>query len=108
MISIKEENLGKLKTEDVPTIVQIVETLRRNGLQAGLHGTSLWNTKYKDIDLLVCSSSNCTSIFRKALESILKENQGVILEQRGNEKIGLDYDIQIKRIVIHISFVILL
>src|SRR3989344_7899300 len=104
-MSAIKENLGKLKAEDIPLILAIVDICRRNGLEAGLHGTSLWNAKYKDIDLLVFSLANDVQVFRKALESILKEQQGKILEQKGNEKIGLDYDIQIKKVIVHISFV---
>ena len=81
---------------------------RKYGLKSGLHGTSLWNQKYKDVDLLVFSLSGDINSFKKAFNELLEKHYGKILGQRGKEISGLDYDVKIGNMVLHLSYVILL
>lgn len=99
---------GKLREKDVPVIASVVRIFKKHNLKAGLHGTSLWNPKYKDIDILVISLRNQAQKFYQALEELQKRNQAKIINQRGNETVGLDYDIKIEKAVLHVSYVVLL
>ena len=47
---------------------QIIKIFRKNKLNCGLHGTSLWNQNYKDVDLLVFSLGDKSENFIKALD----------------------------------------
>lgn len=105
------ENIyGKLRPEDVPTLKSVIELFRKHGLRAGLHGTSLWNAQYKDVDLLVIASSENTDVknFLEALEDLKKQYLAKILQQKGDKTIGLDYDIEIDKMILHLSYVVLL
>ena len=99
---------GKLRKEDVPVLKSVVAILKKHKLNAGLHGTSLWNPKYKDVDLLVVSDKNGAREFLWALDEMKETHGAEILEQKGNETIGLDYDIKIGTLILHLSYVVLL
>lgn len=99
---------GKLRKEDVPILQSLLKSLRKYNLRGALHGTSLWNSKYKDVDLLVISAHNDVIAFKQWLAKALNEHQAQILAEGGNEVIGLDYEPKIKDTVFHISFVRLL
>jgi len=105
---VLESKYGKLRKEDIPLIDSVTALFKTHNLRTGLHGTSLWNAKYKDVDLLVCSLQNDVHSFLTSLESLKKEHHAKILEQRGNEHIGLDYDISIGGLILHVSYVVLL
>ena len=99
---------GKLRPEDRPALESAVRAFRANGLRSGLHGTSLWNPRYKDIDLLVVAfEKEGVRDFLKAV-SRLKKQGAKVLAKRGNEKIGLDYDMKFGKAVLHVSYVPLL
>jgi capsular polysaccharide biosynthesis protein len=105
------ENIyGKLRPEDVLTLKLVIELFRKHNLRAGLHGTSLWNAQYKDVDLLVValSENSGAKSFLEALADLKKEYSAKILQQKGEENIGLDYDIEIGKIILHLSYVVLL
>jgi hypothetical protein len=99
---------GKLREKDAPILKSVVELFRKHNLKSGLHGTSLWNPNYKDVDLLVISDKNAIVDFYAALEEMKVRRDVKIISQRGNEKIGLDYDVEIGRLILHLSYVILL
>lgn len=99
---------GKLRQEDLPTIEALVSLFRQHNLFSGLHGTSLWNPNYKDVDLLVVSLTNDVAAFKLALQAMLVAQKGEIVEEKGDDVMGLDYDIRIGSMVLHLSFVILL
>jgi len=101
---------GKLRPEDVPTLKLVIELFRKHGLRAGLHGTSLWNAQYKDVDLLIVAPSENSGVknFLEALEDLKKQYPAKILQQKGGENIGLDYDIEIGAMILHLSYVVLL
>lgn len=99
---------GKLRQEDLPLIQEIVNLFRKHELSSGLHGTSLWNPNYKDVDLLVVSSTNDVLAFRVALQEMLLAQKGQVIKEKGNDMMGLDYDIKVEGMVLHLSFVILL
>ncbi len=99
---------GKLRQEDLPSIEAMVSLFRKHNLFSGLHGTSLWNPNYKDVDLLVTSVTNDVAAFKQALQEMLEAQKGQIVEEKGDDVMGLDYDIRIGSMVLHLSFVILL
>jgi hypothetical protein len=105
------EILGKLRKEDVPIIKDIVAILKEFKLNCGLHGTSLWNSSYKDVDLLVFSNNPTGLVdFRKAIQKVSEKFPVAIGKERGNDKIGLDLDLNIDngKIYLHLSYVVLL
>src|SRR5574341_2319418 len=81
---------GKVRDEDLPVVKSAIGIFKKHNLKAGLHGTSLWNQNYKDIDVLVVSDKNQVSDFYAAFVEL--EKLGKVLGQRGNEIVGLDYD----------------
>ena len=99
---------GKLRQEDIPLFEKVVTIFKDHNLHCGLHGTSLWNAAYKDVDLLVISQSNDVSTFRKALDELQSRLHAEILEEKGNESAGLDYDIKLENMILHVSYVVLL
>lgn len=100
---------GKMREEDLPILKSAIEVFKKEGLKAGLHGTSLWNAQYKDVDVLVISTEKSgLSHFRKALGLLKKELSANVLQEKGNEEIGLDYDLEIGKLVLHVSYVVLL
>jgi len=103
-----EKVYGKLREGDLPVLESTLTLFRKYGLKAGLHGTSLWNSKYKDIDLLVFSQSNDVKVFKEALNELLQVDNVELLGQKGDDVSGLDYDIKIDQTILHLSFVILL
>src|SRR3989344_3489559 len=102
------QKFGKLREEDIPILNEIIVIAKKNGLQFGLHGTSLWNDQYKDVDLLVTSQENNATNFKSFLEEVKEKYSAKIVNERGNEEIGLDCDIKIGRTVLHVSYVVLL
>ena len=54
------------------------------------------------------SLTNDVAAFKLALQAMLEAQKGEIVEGRGDEVMGLDYDIRIGSMVLHLSFVILL
>jgi len=104
-----KEVYGEISAEDLIILKQIIEIFRKANLSCGLHGTSLWNPKYKDVDLLVVSQgSSGVKEFLRALEELQRKLHGKIIDHRGNETIGLDYDVKIGKMNLHISYVVLL
>jgi len=102
------EKYGKIRKEDLDTVKKAVKIFHKHKLNVGLHGTSLWNHRYKDIDMLVTSKSNKAKHFLDALEE-LKHVHGIrIVEERGDKETGLDYYIEIGTLVLHLSYVVLL
>lgn len=99
--------LGKLLEVDKEIILGIIKIFKKHELGIGIHGTSLWNPKYKDVDILAVSKTNNVQAFDKALKELLKQYKGKILDQKGDSYIGLDYDIKIGKLIVHLSFVIL-
>lgn len=82
---------------------------QKRRLKVGLHGTSLWNSKYKDIDLLAVSDrktgiKDCIA----SIADLKKKYRAKVLGHRGNESIGLDYDIKIGKMILHLSYVVIL
>jgi hypothetical protein len=100
---------GEIRAEDLVVLKQIIEVFRKANLSCGLHGTSLWNHKYKDVDLLVVSQGTSgVKEFLRTLEELQKKFKAKVTDHRGNETIGLDYDIKIGKMNLHLSYVILL
>ena len=90
---------GKIRSEDVFLLEFVLKVMRKRGL----HGTSLWNRNYKDIDLLVIGKNED---FAKAIKVL--EKNGSILDYKGDSTIGHDYNLRLKDARFHISNVILL
>ena len=105
-----DEIYGKIRPEDLAALKSVVELFRKNNVKVGLHGTSLWNSKYKDVDLLAVSISgqHGSKNFSKAMEELKKQFSAKIVGQNGNEAVGLDYDVEIGKLVLHVSYVPLL
>lgn len=101
---------GNIREEDVPVLEKVLELFEKNGLKAGLHGTSLWNKSYKDIDLLAVSFKETGGVddFLRVVETLENELGAQVGEMRGNELIGLDCDLEIGPTIFHLSYVILL
>ena len=99
---------GKIRPEDLPMLKSVVEIFRKHNLKAGLHGTSLWNPRYKDVDVLVVSVENKVNDFYSAFEEVKRQFNAKVLEQKGNETVGLDYDVEIGKLILHLSYVVLL
>lgn len=102
---------GKIRPSDLATVKKVVSLLKRKGLRVGLHGTSLWNRNYKDIDVLVIHpSSNLKGLeyFQFVLEKIGKMPRAKVLGVRGNAEVGLDVDVSLGQTVLHLSYVLLL
>jgi len=97
---------GKIRNEDLPVLKAIVLIFKKHNLQVGLHGTSLWNPKYTDIDVLVTSAKNGVKDFYAAIENLKKEHQITISKMKGNETVGLDYEMKIANAIIHCSYVV--
>ena len=95
---------GKLQEKDLPLLESVVEVFKRHGFNAGLHGTSLWNPNYKDIDLLIVGKD--TAAFRKALVEATMKCKGQIDNLKGSTEIGLDCDLKTPHAIIHISYVL--
>jgi len=106
----RQHNYGKIREEDIGALENLVELFKKHGLRAGLHGTSLWNKNYKDLDLLVVSESEKVGVpeFKVALAELLEMFSATVSGENGDDTIGLDYDIQIGKLVLHLSYVILL
>ena len=106
---ITEAKYGEVRLEDFSVLKSAIEIFKKHGLQCGMHGTSLWNSKYKDIDLLVMSGSKSNGVkeFLNALEEIRKQFKGKILQKKGNEDVGLDYDLLVGKTILHISYVVI-
>jgi hypothetical protein len=88
----------------------VVHIFGKHRFQTGIHGTSLWNKQYKDIDVLVFSPSEEVGVeeFHDALQDILVRLDARLLNQKGNETIGIDCEVGIHDAVFHISYVVLL
>ena len=98
-------NYGKIRPEDIPTVEIAVKVFAKHGLSAGVHGTSLWSDAYTDLDLLVFSEKNDADSFRKALEELVTMLNSSIVLQKGDDEIGLDYELQTDTVLLHLSFV---
>ena len=99
--------LGKIRKGDVPAIMSVIKIFKSAWFSCALHGTSLWNKNYKDIDLVVfprSSRAGGVGKFLVALEQ-LKKSGAKIKTARGNEKIGFDYDIDFSKTRLHVSYV---
>src|SRR3989338_6687470 len=92
---------GKIRDEDLPVLKSVIEIFKKQGFQTGLHGTSLWNKSYKDVDLLVVSSKKDADDFLELLNVLKKQCDAVLMEGRGNKTVGLDYDIKIGKLILH-------
>ena len=105
-----EKIYGKLREADRPVLEAVVRFFKEAGFSAGLHGTSLWNPQYKDIDLLVFSNAGKVGAaeFLKALKAISQKHRGEVANQKGNEEIGIDCDLKIGPVILHVSYVVLL
>lgn len=105
----KNARFGRLRIEDVPILEKALSILKTHHFQAGLHGTSLWNSNYKDIDLLVISESGNSGAveFLLALKELETALGGRIQNQKGNETIGYDAELISGSCVFHISYVVL-
>lgn len=103
---------GKIRKSNLRVVEQVIGIFRKYHLRAGLHGTSIWNSYYRDIDLLVVylgkSKREGIDNFRKALADLQKHFGAKVTGTRGDETAGLDYDIQIQKTFLHISYVVLL
>jgi len=101
---------GKIRGEDLPLLESVVQIFKKRGLKGGLHGTSLWNRNYKDVDLLVVSGSSASGVesFLMALDDLKNKHSAKILKEKGNELIGLDYEVEIGKMILHLSYVVLL
>ena len=102
------ENLGKLRKEHQSLFKEIVEHFKEYNLKAGIHGTSLWNRKYKDVDLLLFSEDNNAASFLQAFETLKSKYPYKILHEKGTPQAGLDYEIEIEGLILHLSFAITL
>ena len=102
-----DKKFGKLRQEDLGVVEEVLSILKAYTLSCGLHGTSLWNAQYKDIDLIAFSQDNDISAFRSAIKE-LQEKGAVIEQERGDEVVGIDLDVSYKGSALHLSFVILL
>ncbi len=99
---------GKVQKRDSAKLKSILAIFKKHHLQCGLHGTSLWTPKYKDIDILVFSPKRLVNDFELAIRAIQRKFKAKILEMRGNEKIGYDGDLQIGKMIYRLSYVIIL
>ena len=99
---------GAIRNEDIPVLDSVLAIFKKHNLSVGFHGTSLWNPRYKDIDILVTSSAKDAQLFLTALDDIQKKHQANMTKIQGNNEIGLDYDLVIDNTIIHASYVILL
>ncbi|MFQ5620586.1 MAG: hypothetical protein ACE5FT_01960 [Candidatus Nanoarchaeia archaeon] len=97
---------GKLRSADKEVFESVVSMFKAHGLDCALHGTSLWNSAYKDIDLLVIGGT--VGDFRKALSEIKKVYDYTLEFEKGNADVGLDLEIIIGEVVLHISYVLIL
>ena len=105
-----EKVYGKLREEDRPVLERVVKFFKEAGFGVGLHGTSLWNQHYKDVDLLVFSDAGKAGVmeFLAAVKKISQKHKGEVVNQKGNEEIGIDCDLNIGPVTLHISYVVLL
>ena len=99
---------GRLRKADIPKLESLVRFFGKLQMHCGLHGTSLWNSHYKDVDLLVFSSKSNPTKFLRMLKSFVKSKNGKLLEERGNPLIGYDVDVRLGRTIFHISYVLIL
>ncbi len=103
---------GKIRKSDLRVVEQVIGIFRKRHLRAGLHGTSIWNPHYRDIDLLVVfpkkPRQEGVENFRKGLVDLQKNLGARVIGMRGDETAGLDYDIRISKAFLHISYVVLL
>ena len=103
------DKYGEISADDLILLKQVIEVFRKSNLSCGLHGTSLWNPKYKDVDLLVVSQGTAgVKEFLRALEHLQQKLKAKIVDHRGNDAIGLDYDVKIGKMNLHLSYVVLL
>lgn len=100
---------GKIRPPDRILLEKVVSIFKNHGLQAGLHGTSLWNSRYKDIDVLVVQSDakHCVPEFLSAIEEIKTQFDCEVVNQLGNASIGYDLHIKFSHLVLHVSYVVL-
>ena len=105
---------GKIRPVDIPSLETAIGIFNKHGLCAGIHGTSLWNPRYKDIDLIVVHGDNehCVPEFLSAIEEIKTQLDCEVVNQNGNASIGYDLEIRVneesKTLVLHVSYVVLL
>ncbi|MEK6902077.1 MAG: hypothetical protein AABX02_00620 [archaeon] len=103
-----DERFGRLRPADVSKLESLIDWFAKAGFRCGLHGTSLWNAKYKDIDLLVFSSKPKSDSFLRTFNKVLKLSGATLIEQRGNSQIGFDMDVRWGRTIFHLSYVVVL
>ena len=88
-VSMTKTAYGKIRKEDLPLVREIIDIFKKHNLKAGLHGTSLWNPRYMDIDLLVVSNKNLVDDFLEATKEIknkdAEKNQKSIKRENGKE-----------------------
>lgn len=106
---MESKMLGKIRQPDRSILGKAISTFKKHGLCAGLHGTSLWNPRYKDIDLLVVQgdTEHCVPEFLSAIEEIKTQFDCEVVNQFGNASIGYDLQIQFPHLVLHVSYVLL-
>ena len=99
--------LGEIRKGDVPAVKSAVKIFKSAGFSCALHGTSLWNKNYRDIDLVVSRPNvNPRDIakFLVALERFKKQG-AKIKNAKGNKDIGFDYDVLLQKTRLHVSYV---
>ncbi len=99
---------GKIRADDQAAISQAETLFFSKGFQVGFHGTSLWNSRYKDIDMLVIDPAGKlgADTFRDVLGTLEKEYRAKVHWVAGNDDTGLDFEVNIKDTLLHISWVI--
>jgi hypothetical protein len=98
--------LAVLREEDIPQVQKVVSIFKKHGFGVGVHGTSLWNRKYKDIDLLVFSKDASTNpeTYKKVIQELQSEHDAKILEQKGSAELGWDHELNLAETILHISY----
>ncbi len=104
---MNKEALGELRKNDIKTLTFATSLFKKYGFSSALHGTSLWNKNYKDIDLVVFPKNSRAGEVGKFLVALekLQKSGAKIKTARGNKKIGFDYDINFKKSRVHLSYV---
>ncbi|MCH8049145.1 hypothetical protein IH979_00295 [Patescibacteria group bacterium] len=101
---------GQIKKDDITVLKTVVELLKEHDLAVGIHGTSLWNPEYKDIDLVVFGMARRAqpADFLDVIDHLKKDLNAEILKQRGDEKVGFEVELKVRKARFHLSYVILL
>ena len=101
-------NYGKVQPEDKKALKLLIREFKSKAFHCGIHGTSLWNKNYKDIDILVFSVINRSKSFIEVIENLIKKMGFKLLYKKGTKDAGLDYEMEKGNCIFHISYVILL